>query len=238
MRILPALWNAKSIPLGRLFVYPVKFENHFTGAAISSFVLEILKMNADKQDTKERILAAGSEIVHSKGFHHTGIQEILKSANVPKGSFYFYFKNKEDFGLQLIDYFDDIYEQIAQPILNDTSNPPLERIRNLLEFFITLYESFDFTLGCPIGNLAQEMGDVSQAFQKKLKESMDMMVMLYFEVLNEAKEKGDLNPDLDIRSTAEFIISSWHGALIRMKIEKSARPLLNHIQQIFDKCLK
>ncbi len=35
MRILFTLWNAKPIPLGRLFVYPVKFEDHFTGAAIS-----------------------------------------------------------------------------------------------------------------------------------------------------------------------------------------------------------
>jgi TetR/AcrR family transcriptional repressor of nem operon len=35
--------------------------------------------------TKDRILDAGAEIIHQKGYNHTGIQEILSAANVPKG---------------------------------------------------------------------------------------------------------------------------------------------------------
>jgi TetR/AcrR family transcriptional repressor of nem operon len=58
-----------------------------------------------KQDTKAHILDMGAQIVHQKGFNATGIQEVLNAAAVPKGSFYFYFKSKEEFGLQLIDHF-------------------------------------------------------------------------------------------------------------------------------------
>jgi TetR/AcrR family transcriptional repressor of nem operon len=50
-----------------------------------------------KEDTKQRLLMTGAEIMHLKGFNHTGIQEILDKAGVPKGSFYNYFKSKEDF---------------------------------------------------------------------------------------------------------------------------------------------
>ncbi|MBK7631744.1 MAG: TetR/AcrR family transcriptional regulator [Ignavibacteriales bacterium] len=56
-------------------------------------------------DTKNKLLQIGAKYVHLKGFNHTGLQEILKEANVPKGSFYFYFNSKEEFGLAIIDVF-------------------------------------------------------------------------------------------------------------------------------------
>ena len=66
------------------------------------------KKDADysmRQNTRQKILEVGAEIIHLKGYNHTGLQEILQAAGVPKGSFYNYFKNKEDFGLQVIDFF-------------------------------------------------------------------------------------------------------------------------------------
>ncbi|MEO0949012.1 MAG: TetR/AcrR family transcriptional regulator, partial [Cyanobacteria bacterium J06641_5] len=41
-----------------------------------------------KDDTRAKLLAAGEAAFFEKGFHHTGIQEILSAAGVPKGSFY------------------------------------------------------------------------------------------------------------------------------------------------------
>ena len=120
-----------------------------------------------KQDTKQRILETGAEIIHLKGFNHTGIQEILNAAGVPKGSFYNYFKNKEDFGLQVIDYFIEYFNGLAMNILEDSSVPPFERINRMLNGFIEFFRTKEYTYGCPIGNLAQEMGDLSPAFRGK-----------------------------------------------------------------------
>ena len=79
--------------------------------------------------------------MHLKGFNHTGIQEILDAADVPKGSFYNYFKNKEDFGLQVIDYFVDYMAHVAGGVLGDRSVSPLERIRKLLRGFIEIFKA-------------------------------------------------------------------------------------------------
>jgi TetR/AcrR family transcriptional repressor of nem operon len=51
-------------------------------------------------NTRNRIIETGAEIIHRKGFNHTGIQEILNAASVPKGSFYNYFK-KTSLGFKL-----------------------------------------------------------------------------------------------------------------------------------------
>ncbi len=188
-----------------------------------------------KQDVKQRILEKGAEIIHQKGYYHTGVQEILDAAKVPKGSFYNYFNNKEDFGLQVIDYFVAYFDTIALEILEDQSFPPLERVRKLLDHFIDFFRAKRYTLGCPIGNLGQEMGDLSKPFQKKLKWALDRMAGHYIKVLSEAQSKGDLPQGVDTRQTAFFLITSWHGALIRMKIERSPEPLEDHKNFIFNR---
>ena len=187
-----------------------------------------------KEDTKTRILERGAEIIHLKGFNHTGVQEVLRAAGVPKGSFYNYFKNKEDFGLQVIDYFLELFSKLSRETLGDRSVPPLERIRNFLCWFIEFFKSKDFAYGCPIGNLAQEMGDLSPAFREKLNQGLDAMVDLYAEVLAEAQESGDLSKSLDVREAAYFLVFSWHGALMHMKAVKGPAPLENHLKSIFD----
>jgi TetR/AcrR family transcriptional repressor of nem operon len=190
-----------------------------------------LRMQAN---TRARIIETGAEIIHRKGFNHTGIQEILNAANVPKGSFYNYFKSKDDFGLQIIDYFSAHFKRIARETLEDTRVSPLNRIYRFLSAFMEYFESQNFAGGCPIGNLAQEMGDLSPAFRKKLSEAIDMMVDAYSQVLVAAQNDRKILKSLNIDDTASFIIASWHGAIIQMKLSQNLAPLKNHRKFIFD----
>jgi TetR/AcrR family transcriptional repressor of nem operon len=188
-------------------------------------------------NTRDRIIETGAEIIHRKGFNHTGIQEILNAASVPKGSFYNYFKSKDDFGLQIIDYFSAHFQKIAKETLEDTRISPLSRIYAFLTAFMEYFESQNYAGGCPIGNLAQEMGDLNPIFRKKLSEAMDMMVDAYSRVLSAAQNDGKIMKSLNIKDTASFIIASWHGAIIQMKLARSLDPLKNHRKFIFDHLL-
>ena len=191
-----------------------------------------------RQNTRQKILEAGAEIIHLKGYNHTGLQEILQAAGVPKGSFYNYFTNKEDFGLQVIDFFTETFASMAGEVIREESLTPLQKIARMLDRFMAFFKSKDYAYGCPIGNLAQEMGDLSDAFRKKLRRAADEMVSIYYGLLEQAKVEGEIPDDLDIKETAYFIVASWHGALVRMKIEKGPRPLKNHKRFIFDHVLK
>jgi TetR/AcrR family transcriptional repressor of nem operon len=181
-----------------------------------------------KQDTKQKLIETGAQIIRRKGYNHTGIQEVLKAAKVPKGSFYFYFNNKEDFGFHVIDFLDNMYLGMINPIVNKKDLSPLMRIEKIFDLFIELFKELDYTCGCPIGNLSQEMGDLSQAFGTKLTASVELITGVYRDLLDEAKQINEIPSTVDSQEMAEFIVSSWHGSLIRMKIIKSIEPLKLH----------
>ena len=54
-------------------------------------------------DVREKILATGQRIIAGKGFSGVGINEILATVGVPKGSFYHYFGSKEAFGEAMLE---------------------------------------------------------------------------------------------------------------------------------------
>ena len=49
------------------------------------------------------LLERGIELLWSKGYNATSVNDIVKAANIPKGSFYFYFDSKEDFTVKAIE---------------------------------------------------------------------------------------------------------------------------------------
>src|SRR5574343_490187 len=64
-------------------------------------------MNARHDNTRQHILETGQRIIAGKGFASVGLNEILTTAGVPKGSFYHYFASKEQYGQALLqEYFD------------------------------------------------------------------------------------------------------------------------------------
>ena len=62
-----------------------------------------------KAPTRATLVDAGLQIMLEKGYHHTGIQDVLQAAGVPKGSFYYYFPSKEAFALEVIAQFAAAY---------------------------------------------------------------------------------------------------------------------------------
>jgi TetR/AcrR family transcriptional regulator, transcriptional repressor for nem operon len=179
-----------------------------------------------KEITRKTILDKGAMLVHSQGFMNTGIQEILEAAGVPKGSFYFYFKNKEDFGLALVEQYGTFIFSIFDKHLKDKSQTPMARFSGLIDTYIQIFTNLHFSHGCPIGNLSLEMSDLSEPIRAKLLEVYTIMRSDIRDCLLEAREAGEIVNTMDLDSLAVFILNSWEGALLDMKLSKSITPLV------------
>src|SRR5258705_10716495 len=86
-----------------------------------------------KLDTRTALLEAGKEIMFEKGYSNTGIQEVLSSVGVPKGSFYHYFESKEDFALKIIRNVEENYATLLGTFMRDTTKTPVARLLNYCE---------------------------------------------------------------------------------------------------------
>lgn len=175
--------------------------------------------------TKEKILYAGAGIVRQKGFNNTGLNEILKECSVPKGSFYFFFESKEQFGLQLIDIYTSFMENEMDKIFSDKKTSGVKRVISFIDFTMEMFEKEDFIGGCPLGNLALEMGDVNEKFRMRISEGFESMQAKIKDCLDDAKNVGELDGEINTNTLAAFILNSWEGAVVRMKVEKSVEPL-------------
>jgi len=171
--------------------------------------------------TRERILFEGAKIVHLKGYHATGLQEILKASGVPKGSFYFYFKSKKDYGLQLIDYYTDGIVSRGRKLLERADLSPLEGMQEHFRRILHHSAELGYKGGCPIGNLSQELGDTDDAFREKLSGAYQRLIELHALFLEEAQKQGEIASDLNTDEIAELIFNCYQGALIQMKVSRN-----------------
>jgi TetR/AcrR family transcriptional repressor of nem operon len=191
-----------------------------------------------KPNAKTRILKAGARLVHLKGFNHTGLQEVLEEARVPKGSFYYYFKSKEDLGLSLVDYFAENLKTMRDALSRDDSLTNLEKIRAIFKWQAESFKKAGFKGGCPIGNLALEMADCNPKFRKKLEQAFKEMKNDLAVYLEKARKAGEINESTDVAEIAAFIVSSWEGALMQMKVAKSTTPHAVFDRMVFQQLIK
>jgi TetR/AcrR family transcriptional repressor of nem operon len=191
-----------------------------------------------QNSTREEIIRKGAGLIHAQGFKATGIQQVLDAAGVPKGSFYFYFKSKEDFGLAVIDYFRDFSRAMADKYLKKDGASPLEKLSRFFDAYTDLFTKMDLCRGCPIGNLMQEMSDLNATFREKISEVYFEMHKGILQLLEEALAKGDINADTDTLQTAQFIIDAWEGAIMHMKLVKDIKPLAVFKKMVFERILK
>lgn len=187
-----------------------------------------------RSHNKDEIVQAGLDIILTRGFNGTGIEAILKQANVPKGSFYNFFSSKEEFGLAVIDLFLADMTDLLHPFLADLSLPPLMRIRRSFEALITRFEGNNCYKGCLIANMALEMSDQCEAFRQRLEGALQGWIHSLTAILKEAREEGAVPIDVEPAVLAESIVASFEGALLRAKVKKSVEPLQNFIHLYFD----
>lgn len=174
--------------------------------------------------TKTRLLETGLGMLLKHGYNDLGIQSVLTEAGVPKGSFYHFFRSKEDFALQVVDrYMEEVHEGLDAS-LGDAALPPLERVRRFFELSRDKYETEGY-LGCLLGGLGQELSGVSEAFQEKIECCFAAIAGRIADCLKEARQQGQLAADADPQHMANLLLNCWEGAALRSRLWRDASPL-------------
>lgn len=168
-----------------------------------------------------------SGLVHltETGYSAIAIDEILRHAGVPKGSFYHYFRTKQAFGAALIEAYHGYFVERLDRSLLDPTLGPLDRLRHFTKKAEEGMARHDFRRGCLVGNLGQEMGTLPEAYRARLIAIFEDWQARTTRCLEEARAAGEIAPHHDPAALATYFWIGWEGAVLRAKLERRAEPL-------------
>ncbi len=183
------------------------------------------KSIGDFRESREILCRVGVAALTEKGFSATGIDEIVRAAGVPKGSFYHFFRSKEAFGAELIRRYAQYFAAKLDRFLLDERLSPLERLAAFCRDAEAGMARYAFRRGCLIGNLGQEMGALPEAYRAQLAGVLRDWESRTARCLEAARQAGEMLPDEDCEQWATYFWIGWEGAVLRAKLEQRAEPL-------------
>jgi TetR/AcrR family transcriptional regulator, transcriptional repressor for nem operon len=175
-------------------------------------------------DVRRRLLAAGVDLVHARGFAASGVKDITDAAGVPKGSFYAYFPSKEAFAAATLEHYWSDIEARLLPILRD-DGVAQDRIARFFHALADEHEAGDFLLGCLIGNLSLELAGSSEPVRTELVSILEGWNEALTACVQSGQDQaGGVRADLTAADLAALLIEAWEGAALRGKVTRSRAP--------------
>ncbi|WP_425670184.1 TetR/AcrR family transcriptional regulator [Vibrio owensii] len=186
-------------------------------------------MNAKTNDTRQHILDVGYQLVVTKGFTSVGLSELLKAADVPKGSFYHYFKSKEQFGEALIeDYFSRYLEMITAHF-TESEGSGCDRLLSYFERWMAIENGQCNANKCLVVKLSAEVSDLSEAMRVKLASGATQVV----KAIEDCVQAGIEDCSIQVESaeqTAHLIYHQWIGASLLNKLYQDRSGLMRSFE--------
>jgi len=184
-------------------------------------------------NSKHKILRETGKLVHTKGFNNTSIQDILKAASVTKSNFYYHFPTKEQLGFEVLaERMRMFVEFVVTPTLGDENLTPLQRVNAFLDRLLAIGLSPQGVLGCPFGNLAQEMSMVHEPLRQALSEFFKAGADKLEQCFEDGKRRRELMDALPSRQLAEFILAQIQGTFLLRKTHKDPAVMERNIEML------
>jgi TetR/AcrR family transcriptional regulator, transcriptional repressor for nem operon len=180
--------------------------------------------------TRERIVLAAVELFYSQGYEATGMAQILKKSHANSGSFYFFFKSKE----QLLDAVLDWYLANLEPIVlrpaYAATEDPIERIFSLLNGYRQKILMTNFTFTCPIGRLALEIDPARRKIHNKIAANFDGWTASVRQCLQAAAHRFPSGTDFD--QLSQFVLTVMEGGVMQARAHRSIIPFDSSVDQL------
>jgi TetR/AcrR family transcriptional repressor of nem operon len=191
-----------------------------------------------KPSLREQILSAGLRLMFQSGYQGTGVRDICSAAGAPQGSFTNHFRSKEAFALEVLDrYFANVKTAVNEA-LNDKSLTPRERLQRYLDIISGRLERDKWRRGCLIGDFSLEASSHSKLLRERLEAIFEEWRIPFAACIAEAQVAGEINSKFDPVELAEFLLASWEGAILRMKVERTPAALERFKTIVFETVFK
>ncbi len=189
------------------------------------------------QPTRDRFLQVAAQLFLKQGYEATGVAEILKATGVGAGSFYYHFAGKRDLLLQVLESYSELLPEVIEKPAARQATDPIDRIFRIIDYYRRYLVENDFELGCPIGNIALEIGNTFPEVRERVSDLFEQWRRMIVRCLEEAAD--EFPPDLDREAVASFVLTIVEGAIMQSRsagdiapFDASVAQLRHHLNQL------
>lgn len=194
-----------------------------------------LATKPEKTNTRDKILRAAFKIFHKKGYNGTSIQDIIEAAKVPKASSYNHFRSKQQLAIEVLDLY---VKTVMECMQGPADGSPIALLRVYFEKSIHQHQAWGFETGCMIGNFTAEISNTEKLLRAVVLRTFDSWTEAIEAVLTKARDKGEISATQNPKALANYILNSYHGAVLRGKLTRDRTPYDQFLTHTFDHLLR
>ena len=171
-----------------------------------------MKMKSKGELTRQAIVDQSLQLFSVKGYYNTSIKDILETTGLTKGGLYGHFTSKEEIWYAVYDQAVSIWRSLVFKDVRQCSDP-LKRLDLFVQNDMESYlggEVFDG--GCFFLNMLVELSGQSDRMSRHILRGFVRLSRLLRLWLEEAREKGMVNRELNLKEIASFIVIALNGA--------------------------
>jgi TetR/AcrR family transcriptional repressor of nem operon len=186
-------------------------------------------------DNKEKIMAAGLELFSTQSYHQTGIRALTSLVEMPTGSFHYYFKNKEDFTLAVLEYFfskeiTPAFSKISKDESLNAKQKVITYFKSRITHYVTASTEQRTLVSCVMGNLGQDIAAQSEAISSQLKKMIDEQIVAgLIKLIAKGQEDGEIKTEIKAEILGSMIFNTYEGTMIQRKISRSDSPFVQFL---------
>ena len=194
--------------------------------------------NIDTDSTRIRLLAVGLSLFAQKGYHGTGMKEIVDTAHVPKGSFYNYFRSKEEFGLEIVRWHSADFWRKWHDSMDANTSDPLKALEECFKEMLDKHFDCAVNTFSVVAHIAAEICETSPDCRSAMGALFENMRDNLAVHIRKAQEFNLARCDVDADELAALFWDAWSGAILRMKMENRVDALSHCVSIFFERFLR
>jgi TetR/AcrR family transcriptional regulator, transcriptional repressor for nem operon len=172
----------------------------------------------DAENSREKVVQAGIELIRRNGYVATTVDEICAEAGVTKGAFFHHFASKEALAEACLGAWTESFAAMIDAAPFQSIGDPVEKLVGCMDFFIGMFGNPQVVKSCLAGTVVQEVSESHPVLRARAQACFAAGEQRFRELLDAVCGARDLN--LDTASIAKLWVATIQGSFLLAKASR------------------
>jgi TetR/AcrR family transcriptional repressor of nem operon len=173
-------------------------------------------------NTREMLLLSAGKLFQEVGYVGASIHGIVAAVNSPKGTFYNYFRSKEDLASRLVDR---QFEALRESLSRSTGHSASHQLKEHSSFLAIEPPMIEVAPLQLLATLAAEAPAIPDALTQRIVRGTDIWITHLSDLISLAQIESGTPTAQDPKKLASLLVTCWYGAIVRRKSDPSLKLL-------------